>query len=124
MLSSTQGALGETVGDAAGLLEPSSVAQIQAQLTRAATDAEWRGQLRAAGLERAREFDWRSTAAATLRVYSRAVTQREHASAAAHRPLDRIRRAYSVSHAPSPSLSSCAVPITAVSRFERHRLRS
>jgi len=75
VLSSTRGALAETVGPAAGRLEPEDTAQIQAQLTRAARDAAWRTQLRTAGLDRAREFDWQKTAAATLAVYARAAAQ-------------------------------------------------
>ncbi len=74
VLSSTRGALAETVGHAAGLLEPEDVAQMQSQLTRAATDEAWRQQLRTAGLAHARAFDWQTTAAATLAVYERAAT--------------------------------------------------
>jgi glycosyltransferase involved in cell wall biosynthesis len=76
VLSSTSGALGETVGQAAGLLEPSNVGQIQAQMTRVATDGEWRDQLRAAGLAQARRFDWETTARATLGVYARAASRK------------------------------------------------
>jgi glycosyltransferase involved in cell wall biosynthesis len=72
VLSSASGALVETVGGAAGLLEPLDIDQIQAQLTRIAGDREWRGELCAAGLARAREFDWGTAAAATLGVYARA----------------------------------------------------
>lgn len=72
VLSSRRGALAETVGEAAGWLEPEDVSQMQSQLTRAATDAPWRAGLRAAGLVRARAFDWRATATATLAVYERA----------------------------------------------------
>jgi hypothetical protein len=53
-------------------LEPEDVAQMQAQLTRAATDAAWRGHLRVAGLAHAASFHWKKTAAATLDVYARA----------------------------------------------------
>jgi glycosyltransferase involved in cell wall biosynthesis len=73
VLSSARGALAETTGDAAGRLEPDNVSQIQAQLTRVAADAVWRDRLRAAGLARARDFDWQTTATATLGVYARAV---------------------------------------------------
>ena len=73
VLSSTRGALAETVGEAAGKLEPDDVAQMQAQLTRAATDDVWREQLRTAGLVRAQSFNWRTNAATTLNVYARAV---------------------------------------------------
>jgi glycosyltransferase involved in cell wall biosynthesis len=72
VLSSRRGALAETVGDAAAPLEPEDVAQMQAQLARAASDPPWREQLRAAGLVRARAFDWAATAEATLAVYQRA----------------------------------------------------
>lgn len=82
VLSSTRGALGETIGDAAGRLEPEDLAQMQAQLTRAASDAYWREELRTAGFVRARRFDWAQTAAATLAIYERA-----HARRAASVPL-------------------------------------
>jgi len=75
VLASARGALAETVGGAAGLLEPEETAQIQSQLTRGAGDAAWREQLRAGGLVRARAFDWRTTAAATLGVYARAAAR-------------------------------------------------
>jgi len=78
VLSSTRGALRETIGGAAGPLDPENVAQMQAQLTRMALDDGWRGRLREAGLARAREFDWNVCAAATLAVYARAAArQRE-----------------------------------------------
>lgn len=72
VLSSRRGALAETVGAAAALLEPEDIPQMQSQLMRAATDTAWRAQLSAAGLIRARAFDWRTTATATLAVYERA----------------------------------------------------
>ena len=49
-----------------------STAQMQTQLERIATDRVWREDLRAAGLARARQFDWRLTAQATLDVYAQA----------------------------------------------------
>ena len=76
VLSSLSGALEETVGGAAGLLDPHDVRQIQAQLTRAASDKRWLEQLRSAGLTRAQSFDWGSTARATLGVYSLAASRR------------------------------------------------
>jgi glycosyltransferase involved in cell wall biosynthesis len=75
VLSSRAGALAETVGNAAGLLEPHNVEQIQAQLTRAAADPAWLGELQKAGLERARAFQWEATAEATLAVYGRALAR-------------------------------------------------
>jgi glycosyltransferase involved in cell wall biosynthesis len=75
VLSSMEGALKETVGAAAGQIEPRDVGQMQAQLTRAASDGAWRETLRAAGLARAFDFDWRLTAEATLGVYARAASR-------------------------------------------------
>lgn len=83
VLSSASGALEETVGGAAGHLEPLDAEQIQAQMTRAATDRGWRGDLQARGLARAREFDWGSTAQATLGVYERAAARNTRPGAAA-----------------------------------------
>jgi glycosyltransferase involved in cell wall biosynthesis len=86
VLSSTRGALGETIGDAAGILKPEDVAQMQGQLTRISTDEIWRGQLRESGLVRARAFDWRQTAMATLAVYERAYA-RDHATQPRSHPV-------------------------------------
>ena len=75
VLSSPRGALEETIGDAAGRLDPDNAAQIQAQLTRIAADGAWRERLRRAGLERARAFDWRTSAATMLDLYTRAAAR-------------------------------------------------
>ena len=75
VLCSTRGALGEVVGDAAATVDPENVSALKFQLTRLATDERLREQLRAAGLDRARQFDWRRTAARTLEVYARAVSR-------------------------------------------------
>ncbi len=48
---------------------------MELELTRLAADASLREQLRAAGLEHARRFDWRRTAARTLEIYARAVAR-------------------------------------------------
>jgi len=77
VLSSSSGALGETVSGASGHLEPLDIEQIQAHITRAAIDPAWRDELRAAGLSRARAFDWKTTAEATLGVYEKALLRRE-----------------------------------------------
>jgi glycosyltransferase involved in cell wall biosynthesis len=78
VLSSMSGALEETAGSAAGRLEPQDVGQIQAQLTRAATDGAWRRELSYAGLSHARAFDWGKTANAVMDAYSRAAARRTH----------------------------------------------
>jgi glycosyltransferase involved in cell wall biosynthesis len=75
VLTSMRGALAETVGDAAGTLEPTDVLQMQAQLTRLANDAPWREQLRSDGLRRAQAFNWNTNATATLGVYARALAR-------------------------------------------------
>ncbi len=75
VLCSTRGALGEITGGAAAIVEPEDVSTLKFQLARLAADEKLRKQLRAAGLERARLFDWRRTAAQTLEIYSRAVSK-------------------------------------------------
>lgn len=72
VISSTRGALGEVVSDAAVTVNPDDVGQIKHQLARLAGDPGLRERLRAAGLSRARRFDWRNTAKDTLKVYARA----------------------------------------------------
>lgn len=82
VLSSRRGALADTLGDAAAELDPDDPAQMQAQLARIAADRQWRERLCAAGLARARLFDWRTTAEATLDAYARAAARQSHSSAA------------------------------------------
>ena len=72
VLSSDRGALAEVVGDAAGLVDPENVEQIQSGLTRMATDLPWRDQLRTAGLGNAKRFNWNLTAEQVLRTYQKA----------------------------------------------------
>jgi glycosyltransferase involved in cell wall biosynthesis len=72
VLSSTRGALAETIGAAAGRLEPEDVGQIERQLARIAAEPGWRAELRTAGLARAAAFTWEAAAAATFGVYARA----------------------------------------------------
>ena len=79
VLASSIGAVSEVCGDAAAKADPLDVADLTRQLSRLAHDEALREQLRHAGLARAREFDWRRTATATLNVYARAV-QRTHPS--------------------------------------------
>jgi glycosyltransferase involved in cell wall biosynthesis len=72
VLASTAGAVGEVCQDAAATADPYDVEDLTCQLTRLARDESLRERLRAAGLARARQFDWRQTAAATLELYARA----------------------------------------------------
>lgn len=71
VLAAMEGAVGEVVGDAAEPVNPRSVQDIEGQLERIASDDTLRARLRAAGLARARRFDWKQTAASTLEVYAR-----------------------------------------------------
>ena len=72
-------------GDAAATVAPEDVSALKFQLARLATDERLREQLRAAGLERARQFDWRRTAARTLEVYARAVSRAKNRAPRAQR---------------------------------------
>ncbi len=72
VLASARGALAEVLGEAAAILDPENTADIQRQLTRLAGDFRAREDLRAKGLARAAQFDWRRTAASTLEVYAAA----------------------------------------------------
>lgn len=69
VISSDQGSLPEVVGDAALLVDPTSVPSIEAALTHVAASPELRKSLVESGLERARSFDWDETAVLTLQIY-------------------------------------------------------
>ncbi len=86
VLASSDGAVGEVCGGAAACADPRDVADLTAQLTRLATDSALRERLRVAGLERARQFDWRRTAEATFEIYARAA-RRTKAPSLASAPM-------------------------------------
>lgn len=75
VLASAIGAVAEVCGDAALLANPEDSDDLTRQLRRVAEDAALRERLRAAGLKRAREFDWHNTATAMLGVYERAASE-------------------------------------------------
>ena len=75
VISSSRGSLGEVTGDAAAVVDPEDVHSLTQQMKRLAADRELRDRLRDAGLKRAQGFNWGKTAAATMNVYSRAVTR-------------------------------------------------
>jgi glycosyltransferase involved in cell wall biosynthesis len=75
VLSSARGGLEEVIGNAAAVLDPECTADIQTQLTRLAGDRHALDELRAKGLAQAAQFDWRLTAAATLKTYTDAVAK-------------------------------------------------
>ena len=63
--------LPEVVGDAGLTVNPFDEVEIAQALMRLIDDASLRDELRARGLERARQFSWRETARSTLEVYKR-----------------------------------------------------
>jgi glycosyltransferase involved in cell wall biosynthesis len=73
VMSSTRGALGEVVGEAAALVDPEDVSTMARELDALAGDTRRRDQLRAAGLRQAQKFNWGRCASETLRVYEQAV---------------------------------------------------
>ena len=75
VLSSTRGSLGEVIADAAETVDPEDIDELQLKLTRLASDASLRERLRTAGLKRAQQFDWQTTAAETLETYLRALSR-------------------------------------------------
>ncbi|HTA30309.1 MAG TPA: glycosyltransferase family 1 protein, partial [Candidatus Cybelea sp.] len=75
VLSSTRGSLGEVIADAAETVEPEDITDLQRQLTRLASDASLRERLRGVGLKRAQQFNWQTTAEATLETYARAFSR-------------------------------------------------
>jgi len=77
VLCSTCGALGEIVGNAAVTIDPEDVSALKTQLALLAADTGLREQLRAKGLERARQFNWQRTVAKTLEVYQSAMVRRK-----------------------------------------------
>jgi glycosyltransferase involved in cell wall biosynthesis len=74
VISSARGALAEVIGNAAAVVDPENPEFLMAQLCIVGTCESTRNRLRAAGLAQARKFDWAKTAAATMRVYERAIS--------------------------------------------------
>jgi glycosyltransferase involved in cell wall biosynthesis len=68
VIVSTAGALLEVVGDAGLAVPPQDVAALADALVRSAVDQQLRAELRARGLERARQFSWQRAAEQTLAV--------------------------------------------------------
>jgi glycosyltransferase involved in cell wall biosynthesis len=72
VISSTRGALGEVVGQAAALVEPEDIHALARQLHSLANDVALGNRLRAAGFAQAAKFDWKRTALETMKVYESA----------------------------------------------------
>jgi glycosyltransferase involved in cell wall biosynthesis len=73
VVSTTGGALGEVVGDAALTAPPGDAVTFAAQLERALADEPLRAALRERGLARAATFTWARTAEATVAAYRAAI---------------------------------------------------
>jgi len=71
VICSTNGSLGEVVGEAAAIADPRDINSIANQLGLLAVDANLRERFRQAGFARAKQFDWNRTARETLSLYSR-----------------------------------------------------
>ena len=68
VIAADRGALPETCGDAALLVDPEDHEEIARALQRVLADEQLRARLTAAGLERAREFTWTAAASAVHRL--------------------------------------------------------
>jgi glycosyltransferase involved in cell wall biosynthesis len=73
VVTSDLSALPETVGEAALLIDPLDVDALAGAIRRLWDDATLRGELRAHGLIRARDFSWERTARLTLEAYEVAI---------------------------------------------------
>jgi glycosyltransferase involved in cell wall biosynthesis len=73
VVAADRGALGEVVGDAGVLVDPTNVDALREALYNLAVHAPLRAALRAAGLARVRAFSWRHAAEATIGVYREAL---------------------------------------------------
>lgn len=73
VISSARGSLGEVVGEAASIINPEDISDMAARLQVMAENLSLRKTWRAAGLARAKKFDWLQTAKETMEVYERVV---------------------------------------------------
>lgn len=69
VITSNSSSLPEVAGDAALLVDPTSVEAIAEAMVRVVNDAGLRGELSRRGLQRAAQFSWEASAAKTLEVY-------------------------------------------------------
>ncbi len=83
VLASNAGAVAETVGKQAHLIEPMDVDGWRQAMMRVVNDDDWWQELRRGAVEVARPFTWERCAADTLRVYRRLCGQGEQISKAA-----------------------------------------
>jgi len=69
VVASSASSIPEVTGEAALLVAPEDTDGLRQALDRALTDAEWRDEAIALGLQRARQFSWRRCVDATVDVY-------------------------------------------------------
>jgi glycosyltransferase involved in cell wall biosynthesis len=76
VVTSNRSSMPEVSGDAALLVDPESVPEIAAALSKAAFDQQVRATLRARGLARAKELTWEAFARANLEIYREILGER------------------------------------------------
>ena len=76
VIASRRGALPEVVGDGGTLFDPDQPGALAAALKRVITDDDWAATQGAAGLLRARAYDWATAAAVLRQAYTDAVARR------------------------------------------------
>jgi glycosyltransferase involved in cell wall biosynthesis len=76
VIAGNRTSLPEVVGEAGLLFDPFDTQALVRALTQVIDDSEYRAVLRSKGLERAKNFDWKTTAQLTLGVYERAVKRK------------------------------------------------
>ncbi|MCG8607098.1 glycosyltransferase family 4 protein [bacterium] len=74
VIGSNTASIPEVIGDAGLLVEPTNPADIAQKLFSILSDEKLQHRLSRAGLERARQFSWKSVAKATLNVYNQALS--------------------------------------------------
>ncbi len=76
VIAGNRTSLPEVVGDAGLLFDPFDTQALIKALRQVLDDSEYRESLRVKGLERAKQFNWLTTARMTLKVYERVVKKR------------------------------------------------
>ncbi len=76
VIAGNRTSLPEVVGEAGLLFDPFDTQALVRALTRVIDDSEYRAVLRSKGLERAKQFNWKTTARLTLGVYERAAQRK------------------------------------------------
>ena len=77
VIAGNRTSLPEVVGEAGLLFDPFDTQALVKALTQVLDDSEYRAALRVRGLERAKQFNWKTTAQLTLGVYERASEKKE-----------------------------------------------